>query len=42
MHRHSIIKCLGLSKGVFYRTGVFIDFNERKFVELYFNEQSRM
>ena len=26
----------------FHRTNIFIDFNERKFVELYVNEQSRM
>ena len=26
----------------FYRISIFIDFNKHKFVELYFNEQSRM
>ena len=26
----------------FYRISAFIDFNERKFVELYFNEQFGM
>ena len=26
----------------FYRIKIFIDLNKRKFVELYFNEQSRM
>ena len=35
-------KCLGLLKSAFYRISIFIDFNKRKFVELYFNEQSRM
>ena len=39
---HSVIKCSSLSKSVFYKTSSFIDFNKRKFIELYFNEQSRM
>ena len=33
---------MSLLKGAFYRTSIFINFNEHKFVELYFNEQSRM
>ena len=28
--------------GVFYRISIFIDFNKCEYVELYFNEQSRM
>ena len=32
----------GLIKKCFYRISDFIDFNECKFVELYFNEQSTM
>ena len=37
---NSVIKCLGLLKKCsFYKISVFINFNEHKFVELYFNEQ---
>ena len=31
-----------VKKKAFYRINNFIKFRERKFVELYFNEQSRM
>ena len=40
---HSVIKMFEFVKKVlFYRINGFIDFNKRKFIELYFNEQSRM
>ena len=39
---YNVTKCLSLLKGVFYSINIFIDFIERKFVELYLNEQSRM
>ena len=36
-------KMLGFIKKQFLdRTSIFIDFNKCKYVELYFNEQSRM
>ena len=36
-------KMLGfIKRRFFYRISIFNEFNERKFVELYFNEQSRM
>ena len=38
----SITKCLGLLKSVFLKKVLKSDFNERKYIELYFNEQSRM
>ena len=40
--RHSVIKCLYLLKSVSCRINNFIKFHKRKFVELYFDEQSRM
>ena len=38
----SIIKCLDLLNKVFYRNNIFVNFSEHKYVELYFNKQSRM
>ena len=41
-NKHSITKCLGLLKGVFYKTSIFIESNKGKFVQLYLNEQSKL
>ena len=38
----SIIKCLDLLNKAFYRNNIFVNFNKHKYVELYFNKQSRM
>ena len=39
---HKYHKMFRFFKGCFYRISIFIDFNKREFVELYFNEQSRI
>ena len=42
IHNYSMKKNDIFKKCFFHRISIFIDFNKRKFVELYFNEQSRM